>query len=92
MAEPVTDPEELNEALLTEPDHNLGFLKNVSFHQDAEDVVTLRLRSRDDTTVDVKVTDRSVITLMTAVGGACDRMLSMMNLQDLINADDNTGE
>lgn len=53
--------------LTTEPDFRLGYLGDIELHQDAADVVTVRLHSRDGSkSVDIEVTDESMITLAQA--------------------------
>lgn len=53
--------------LTTEPDYRLGYLGDIELHQDAADVVTVRLHSRSgNKSVDVEVTDESMITLAQA--------------------------
>lgn len=57
------------------PDHNLGYLGEIKIHQDAEDVVVLRLVSRDGSeTVDVQITDDSMMLLLEATEAVFTRI------------------
>jgi hypothetical protein len=73
------NPNKFDDPLITEPTHELGFLGDVKIHQDAEDVVTIRLLARDtDDSVDSQVTDNNMIQLAEAAKAAFTKIHGSM--------------
>lgn len=75
--------------LTTEPDFHLGFLGNIELHQDAADIVTVRLHSRNgNKSVDIEVTDESMITFAQAAKNINAKIHGgMAQLRDIFNRD-----
>ena len=81
----------LDEIPAEEPDHNLGYLGEIKIHQNAEDVVTLRFIARDTgETVDIRVTDNSMVSLVKASEAVFRRVHDRTTyLRDLFDSESN---